>query len=73
MQSYGNLLSYYHTGLLMLLLLFKVNLIIVQLWLMTLSEYAGNIGDERDKIARDAEQQKILQLMDKFWVCVPIT
>ncbi|XP_076469912.1 beta-catenin-like protein 1 [Babylonia areolata] len=29
-------------------------------------EYAGNIGDARDPAAREAEQSRILQLVDKF-------
>ncbi|KAL3858660.1 hypothetical protein ACJMK2_008922 [Sinanodonta woodiana] len=29
-------------------------------------EYAGNIGDAKDKEAREAEQNRILQLVDKF-------
>ncbi|GFR75921.1 beta-catenin-like protein 1 [Elysia marginata] len=29
-------------------------------------EYAGNIGDAKDKVAREAEQDRILALVDKF-------
>ena len=29
-------------------------------------EYAGNIGDAKDKEAREKEQNHILQLVDKF-------
>jgi len=29
-------------------------------------EYAGNIGDAKDPIAREAEQDRILALVDKF-------
>jgi len=29
-------------------------------------EYAGNIGDAKDPAAREAEQSRILQLVDKF-------
>ena len=30
------------------------------------AEYAGNIGDAKDPAAREAEQSRILQLVDKF-------
>lgn len=29
-------------------------------------EYAGNIGDAKDPQAQEAEQNRILQLMEKF-------
>ncbi|XP_023228356.1 beta-catenin-like protein 1 [Centruroides sculpturatus] len=29
-------------------------------------EYAGNLGDAKDSAAREAEQQRILQLVDRF-------
>lgn len=29
-------------------------------------EYAGNIGDARDPEAREKEQNRIMQLVDKF-------
>lgn len=31
-----------------------------------LPEYAGNIGDAKDAEAREAEQNRVLQLVDKF-------
>ena len=31
-----------------------------------ISEYAGNIGDAKDEEAREAEQDKILQLVERF-------
>lgn len=30
------------------------------------SEYAGNIGDAKDPEAREKEQDRIMQLVDKF-------
>ena len=36
----------------------------VSFWLI--AEYAGNIGDAKDPAAREAEQSRILQLVDKF-------
>jgi len=30
-------------------------------------EYAGNLGDAGDTEWKEAEQQHILQLIDKFW------
>ena len=30
------------------------------------AEYAGNIGDAKDPTAREAEQARVLQLVDKF-------
>ena len=32
-----------------------------------LPEYAGNIGDAKDPEAKEQEQDRILQLVDKFW------
>ncbi len=34
--------------------------------LSAFSEYAGNIGDAMEETEREAEQTKILQLVDKF-------
>ena len=30
------------------------------------TEYAGNIGDAKDPVAKEAEQDRILALVDKF-------
>lgn len=38
----------------------------VHLILLLLLEYAGNLGDAGDSEWREAEQQHILQLIDKF-------
>ena len=32
------------------------------------AEYAGNIGDAKDPEAKEQEQNRILQLVDKFWI-----
>ena len=37
----------------------------LMLWFYS-PEYAGNIGDAKDKVAREAEQDRILALVDKF-------
>lgn len=32
----------------------------------SVAEYAGNIGDAKDEELREAEQNRIIQLVDKF-------